>query len=173
MGDFFEPVALQSNTNAALAGAAVLGYLTRQDWLKAPAKQLLYSQWIGGLIRQASGRLVGRSRPFDTDDPYQFEAGEGKSFPSGHSAVAMEVATVLSHHIGYRPVSVLLYAAAATVVFQRVDSGAHWASDAWFGAGLGLVTARIVIETEESGRFSIQPTVGAGGGMGMGVALRF
>lgn len=173
VGDELEPFALQGNTNAILAGLALVGYATRQHWLQAPAKQLLYSQWIGGIIRQASGQLAGRKRPFDAADPYQFDPGEGKSFPSGHSAVAMEVATVLSHHIGYRPASVLLYGAAATVVLQRVSSGAHWASDAWVGAGLGFATARIVVETEESGKFSLQPTVGPGGGMGIAAAIRF
>ena len=172
-GDFFEPLALQSNTNAILAGTAALAYLTKLHWLQAPAKQLLYSQWIGGLVRQGTGRIIGRLRPNQTSDAYAFEPGTGTSFPSGHSAVAMEIATVLSHHIGSRPVSVALYGAAATVVFQRVDSRGHWASDAWFGAGLGYLVAKTVIRTEESRRTSIQPGVGPDGSAWINLSLRF
>ncbi|MFC1574486.1 phosphatase PAP2 family protein [Gemmatimonadota bacterium] len=173
LGDFFEPAALQNNTNAALAGVAVLAYLTKQRWLGEPAKQILYSQWISGLTRHATGAAVGRLRPYQSDGPFEFEPGRGKSFPSGHSAAAMEIATVLSHHLKSRIASVALYTAAATVVFQRVDDDAHWASDAWFGAGLGIVIAKIVIETEEARMLSVRPAAGSDGRIGLSVSFSF
>jgi hypothetical protein len=83
----------------------------------------------------------------------------------------MAIATVLSHHIDYTPATVLLYAAASAVVFQRVDAGEHWASDAWLGAGLGLAIARIVIDTEESRRLRIGVAPGPGGGPGLRVSV--
>ncbi|MDH3224946.1 MAG: phosphatase PAP2 family protein, partial [Gemmatimonadota bacterium] len=97
----------------------------RQGWLHAPAKQLLYSQWISGLIRQVSGLAVGRRRPSQEESAYVFDPGNGKSFPSGHSAMAMAIATVLAHHVGHSAATVALYAAAGTIVFQRVDAGEH------------------------------------------------
>jgi hypothetical protein len=174
VGDFVEPVGLQGDTNVYFAGLAVLGYLTQQDWLKEPAKQILYSQWIGGMGRQLVGHLVGRQRPSRDEGPYSFEPGEGTSFPSGHSAVAFELATVLSHHIDRRPISVLLYALATAMAFQRVDSGSHWASDAFLGSAWGYFVARTVIATEESHRVIVEPALSVDSGkMGLGVVIHF
>lgn len=174
IGDFIEPMGLQGDTNIYFAGASVLGYLTRQDWIKNPAKQILYSQWIGGMGRQIVGHVVGRHRPSEGRGPYAFEFGEGTSFPSGHSAVAFELAYVLSHHINWRPASVLLYGLAGTMAFQRVDSNSHWASDAFFGSAWGYFVAKTVVASEESDRVSIEPLLDVGSGRtGIGVRFRF
>lgn len=163
VGDFFEPAALQSTTNLYLAGVTGLAYFTRQGWLHAPAKQLLYSQWISGLIRQGTGIAIGRRRPSQEESAYVFEPGNGKSFPSGHSAVAIAIATVLSHHIGHPLATAGLYGAAGSVLFQRMDSGEHWSSDVWMGGALGLLVSRGVIEAEESRRLTVAAAPGPGG----------
>lgn len=163
VGDFFEPAALQSTTNLYLAGVTGLAYFTRQEWLHAPAKQLLYSQWISGLIRQITGVAIGRRRPSQEESAYVFDPGNGKSFPSGHSAVAMAMATVLSHHVAHPVATVGFYGAAGSVLFQRMDSGEHWSSDVWMGGALGLLVARSVIEAEESRRLTVAAGPGPGG----------
>ena len=167
VGDFFEPAGLQSNTNLYLAGVTGFAYFTRQGWLHAPAKQLLYSQWISGLIRQVSGFAIGRRRPTQEESAYVFDPGNGKSFPSGHSAVAMAIATVLSHHLDHPVATVGLYGAAGSVLFQRLDSGQHWSSDVWMGGALGLLVARGVIEAEESRRLSVAAGPGPGGALAL------
>jgi hypothetical protein len=172
-GNFIEPVGLQGNTNAYWAGAAVLGYVTRQDWLKTPAKQILFSHWLGGLGRQLAGRIVGRKRPEDGEGAYDFDPGNGTSFPSGHAAVAFELAYVLNHHIRWRPATVLLYGLAGTLAFQRADSNAHWMSDAWFGSAWGLLVAKTVVAADESERWEISPTADfTSGRTGVGVTFR-
>ena len=174
IGDFVEPVGLQGNTNAYWAGLAVLGYLTRQDWLHDPAKQILYSHWIGGLGRQLAGRVVGRRRPKDGFGAYDFNPGDGTSFPSGHSAAIFELAYVLNHHINKWPATVVLYGLAGITAFQRVDSDAHWMSDAWLGSAWGLLVAKTVVAAEESGRSDLVPTIDVGNGrLGIGLAFRF
>ena len=174
LGNFIEPVSLQSNTNAYWAGAAVLGYLTRQDWLRDPTKQILYSHWIGGLGRQLAGRVVGRSRPEAGAGPYEFDPGGGTSFPSGHSAAAFEIAYVLSHHIHRRPATIVLYGLAALTAFQRVESNSHWMSDAWFGAAWGYLVAKTVVSAEESDRFEVVPTLDPSTGRsGVALTIRF
>ena len=174
VGEFVEPVGLQGDTNIYFAGAAVLGYLTRQDWLKDPAKQILYSQWIGGMGRQLAGRIVGRRRPHQGEGAYAFEPGEGTSFPSGHSAVAFELAYVLSHHIDRWPATVTLYGLAASMAFQRTDSNSHWASDAFLGSAWGYFVARTVVGAEESDRISVEPVVDGGSGrVGFGLTIPF
>ncbi len=152
VGDALEPLGMMGNTNAYYAGAATVAYFARQERLQLLFKELLYSHWIAGATRQGVGRLVGRVRPKNAPNASTFEPGQGRSFPSGHSSTIMQVAHVLAHHVGWTPASVALYGLAGTVVFQRVDSEEHWASDAFIGALWGLAVAEIVIRTEERGR---------------------
>jgi membrane-associated phospholipid phosphatase len=175
VGDFFEPIGLMGNTNAYWLGGILVGYATGQEWLRAPARDLLVSHWIACLTRNPVRDLVGRRRPSDGEGARTFVRGEGTSFPSGHSSTIMQVATILSHHIDRRWASVLLYGAAASVVFQRVDDEKHWASDAWVGAAWGWGVARTVIADRSDG------TSGAAGpalvlsprpgGLGLGVRI--
>ncbi len=174
VGDFFEPIGLMGNTNAYWAGGIVVGYVTGQEWLRAPARDLLVSHWIAGVMRNPVRDLVGRRRPADGVGARTFVRGEGTSFPSGHSSTIMQVATILSHHIDRKWASVLLYGAAASVVFQRVDDEKHWASDAWIGAAWGWGVARTVLANRTDGaRGPPGPAlVLAPGPGGLGLAIR-
>lgn len=174
IGDFFEPIGLMGNTNAYWGAGILVGYATGQEWLRAPARDLLVSHWIAGLMRNPVRDLVGRRRPADGMGPRTFVRGEGTSFPSGHSSTIMQVATILSHHIDRRWASVLLYGAAASVVFQRVDDEKHWASDAWIGAAWGWGVARTILaDRTDRGRGPAGPAlVLAPGPGGLGLALR-
>lgn len=149
VGDFFEPMGLMGKTNVFYAAFATVGYFTRQDRIQRPFKQLIYAHWIAGVSRQLMARGIGRVRPRDGGTSTTFDFGEGKSLPSGHSSSVAQVAYVLSHHIDWTPATIALYGMAGSVLFQRVDSGAHWASDAWLGAAYGWAVARIVVEVEE------------------------
>ena len=146
----------------------------RADGAVAPARDLLVSHWIAGLTRNPVRDLVGRRRPSDGFGARTFVRGEGTSFPSGHSSTIVQVASILSHHIDRRWASVLLYGAAASVVFQRVDDEKHWASDAWIGAAWGWGVAHVVTR----GRDGEAPGTGVGlalvpgGPGGIGLALR-
>lgn len=174
LGEWLEPVGLQGKTNKVFVAGIVAGYLTGQDWLKQPAKEVLFSQWIAGLIRQGVGEAVGRRRPNEGAGPYAFDPGGGTSFPSGHSSSIVVVASVLAHHIDRWPVTALLYAGAGSVLFQRLESESHWASDVWIGAALGAAVSRIVMRSEANRRLQIQPRVSpSGSGYGLGVSIMF
>jgi membrane-associated phospholipid phosphatase len=174
IGDFFEPVGLMGNTNVLWLGGIVTGWVTGQEWLRAPARDLLVSHWIAGLTRNPIRDFVGRRRPSDGFGPRTYVRGEGTSFPSGHASTIVQVASILSHHIDRRWASALLYGAAATVVFQRVDDEKHWASDAWIGAAWGWGVARVVTGTDGPAGGSEGPGLAlvAGGPTGVGLALR-
>ncbi len=161
VGDFFEPVGLMGNTNAIWAAGIVAGYLTKQEWLRAPARDLLVSHWVAGLTRNPVRDFVGRRRPSDGFGARTYVRNEGTSFPSGHASTIVQVATILSHHIDRRWASAFLYGAAATVLFQRVDDEKHWASDTWIGAAWGWGVARTILRSPE----------GESSGSGVGLAL--
>jgi len=171
-GDFFEPLGLMGNTNFYYAATSVATYFLRQERLHLATKELLYSHWIAGLTRKSVGRLVGRRRPDEGADASTFDSGEGTSFPSGHTSTIFQVAHVLSHHIDRWPATIALYAMATSVAFQRVDSEAHWTSDAWIGAAWGLAVSHAVVAREESGRWTPVVAPSSTGGFSLGFRFR-
>jgi membrane-associated phospholipid phosphatase len=97
-------------------------------------------------------QAAGRERPYVAGDPDHWRSG-GDAFPSLHVTAAFAIGTVLAEsgnerHRWIR--RVLGYGIAAGTAYQRIDHDAHWFSDAVAGAGLGLATARFVMQRRES-----------------------
>lgn len=161
IGETLDPLALMGNTNPYWAAGAVAGYVvdgvTGHEGMRHLFEELLISHWIAGALRKGIGGPVGRRRPYEDLGPYHYSFMNGSSFPSGHASTITQVAAVLSHHIDWWPASVLLYAAAATVVYERVSSEGHWPSDSYLGAAWGLAVARLVISRRDDDRIDFLP----------------
>jgi membrane-associated phospholipid phosphatase len=76
----------------------------------------------------------------------------GLSFPSGHTATAFAIGTVLAEsgddrHRWLR--RVMGYGLGIGTAYQRINHDAHWLSDTVAGAALGIVTARFVLQRRE------------------------
>jgi hypothetical protein len=76
----------------------------------------------------------------------------GLSFPSGHTATAFAIGTVLAEsgddrHRWLR--RVMGYGLGAGTAYLRLDHDAHWLSDTVAGAALGIVTAKFVLKRRE------------------------
>lgn len=68
------------------------------------------------------------------------------SMPSGHTARAFALASVLSHSFDRWYVQIPSYALATSVGLQRIESGNHWLSDVVVGGALGYFVGRVVTE---------------------------
>ena len=107
------------------------------------------------LVDNALKVVAGRQRPYvaDGEDHWggpaaYFESGgeDFRSFPSGHSATAFALATVVS--LQYRDtawVPVVAYTLATGVGLSRMALDKHWASDVFVGAVIGHFVARLVV----------------------------
>lgn len=90
---------------------------------------------------------VGRDRPYAGSDPDEYRPFRGdttakSSFPSGHSAVAFALASVIADEYDHWAVDGLSYGAASAVGLSRIYQDRHWASDIVGGATVGIVIGK-------------------------------
>ena len=105
---------------------------------------LVYTKLVTGFAKSA----LNRNRPFAASDPFTADPGEFSSehhelsMPSGHTARAFAVASVLTHQFDRWYVSVPAYAVAGSVGVERIRSGDHWPTDVLVGGVLGYLIGR-------------------------------
>ncbi len=85
--------------------------------------------------------------------------GGGRSFPSGHTAIAFAGAGFLHLRYGWA-YGVPAYAVGAFVGFSRVHSDEHWTSDVLAAGAIGI--ASNLVFTRRYQGVSVSPTAGAG-----------
>lgn len=124
------------------------GYFFDNQKLYEIGRDLTNSLFYTGMIVTTIKTVTGRSRPYTNDGPtkYKFyrKTFDYTSFPSGHTAVAFTVATVLSNHLENDFASLILYSLATGTAFQRIYSNNHWLSDVVFSAVLSYNVADII-----------------------------
>ncbi len=101
-----------------------------------PLERLLYH-----LIKQS----MKRDRPYEciVDVEFRVRPPDQFSFPSGHTASAFLIMTLLASF--FPTLRIPMFCWAATVGIARVYLGVHYPTDVLAGAVLGIVTARIGI----------------------------
>jgi membrane-associated phospholipid phosphatase len=73
-------------------------------------------------------------------------AGINTSFPSSHASAAFAVATVFAHRYRkHRWVPYVAYGAASLISFSRVTNQAHFPSDVFLGAALGVAISEFSV----------------------------
>jgi hypothetical protein len=159
-GRAIEPVGNMGNTLVYYVSGMAIGYAFRIDPLRELTSTFIESHFVSGGARNLAEITIGRTRPFEKRGARYFAWQGGTSFPSGHASVAMELATILSHHGHSKPFSALCYAAATSLCLERLDSEGHWASDVWFGAVTGHVIARTILTRREKRRLSREQAMG-------------
>jgi membrane-associated phospholipid phosphatase len=98
--------------------------------LVATEAQILTAAFTEGLAY-----ATARSRPGDSNDPFDFALGRD-SFPSAHASQAFAIAAVVADRFE-QPAGAIAYGVAGLVGLSRLVQDKHWASDVAGGAALG------------------------------------
>ena len=138
-------------SDRVIAGFLLAGVAAKNDRAKAVAfdafvSSIVASKIVTPLLKQA----VGRARPNETDDPFEFSGGD--SVPSNHSTQAFAVASVIAAHYESRWVDGAAYGLATLAGASRIYHDAHWFSDVVSGAVIGTATGRFIARTNDRGR---------------------
>jgi membrane-associated phospholipid phosphatase len=158
--------------NTFTFGAMTLAWIAGQDRIALICGQVIEAHLVAGVGKALANELVGRARPYESDDPYEFGRSDATSFPSGHAINMFEIATILSHHVDRAWFTWPAYFCAVCVGLQRVESGSHWPSDVVLSAIFGTAVARTIVRRGDDRELQLSPHVGAEG-VGWKVAWRF
>ncbi|GAB4547017.1 MAG: phosphatase PAP2 family protein [Thermodesulfovibrionia bacterium] len=141
------------------------GHLYNDKRAKRVALLSVESLIITGVFTQTTKFMTHRHRPDGSSREWD---GPGfsttnLSFPSGHSSSAFAIASVIASEYKDKPiVPILSYSIATLTALSRVNDNKHWASDVFFGAGIGYFTGKAIVSLhtgKEVERLSILPFV--------------
>lgn len=124
---------LWTELGAGLATFAV-GKTTDRPQIATLGSELLRAQIVSQAFVQSLKLSTGRTRP---------DASNDRSLPSGHTASAFAMATVLERRLGWKA-GIPAYAFGAYVATARIASSKHYMSDVIVGAALGVGAGRAV-----------------------------
>lgn len=143
----------------ALGAAGLLAtgglVLRKPKWTRTSMRlfeAVLYTKLVTGFAKG----LFSRTRPFVGAGPFKSDFGEfdgehtSTSMPSGHTARAFAIASVLAHEFDSESLSILLYSGAASVGLERMRSGDHWMTDVAVGAAIGYFIGQSVTSSSSS-----------------------
>lgn len=121
---------LQYSPAAVMVGLKAFGYESRSSWGRMLVSDA-FSYAAMGITVNALKYSVKRLRP---------DSSRRNSFPSGHTATAFMMATMLHKEYGWRNpwFSIGGFTAAAVTGVSRIMNNRHWMSDVVTGAAIGI-----------------------------------
>src|SRR5665213_1054868 len=146
----------------ALVAFGAYGFIFKNEKMKNTTLLATQAYIAAGAVESVTKFLSGRTRPSvypaGTEAEPEFlgpfsktaRSTGGKkvysSFPSGHTTVAFEAATVFALEYKDQPiVPIIAYSAATMIGLSRITQNAHWSTDVLVGAALGFLTGKEVV----------------------------
>jgi hypothetical protein len=133
---------------ASIVGLYVYGLIDKNSEVRNLGLRLAEATVYGSLINMSIKFTGGRSRPFTTESPFDFDPFktnfEQTSFPSGHSTLAFAYSAVMAKEYQNFFWKFGWYSLAVLTAYARVYNNKHWFSDIIFGAAIGYFVAEFV-----------------------------
>lgn len=122
---------------------------------------------VTGIFTQVIKFTGHRHRPTSGDSSTTWDgpafSASNLSFPSGHASSAFSIATVIA--LEYEDMVIippLSYGIATLTALSRVNDNDHWASDVFFGSGIGYFTGKAIVNLhsgKNDGKLAIIPVI--------------
>jgi membrane-associated phospholipid phosphatase len=144
-----------ANGNAILLSGSIYGtgLLFGYPEIRKTGTMLMESLLWTGVVTTVLKATFGRSRPYMNEGNVRFHGIQFNdhywSFPSGHSAVAFTLSSVLSERIHNTAASIGLYSLAGMTALARVYHNDHWFSDVFLSAVIGTSVGMTVARDNE------------------------
>jgi len=162
-------------------GLYLTGNLFDNKDISSTGRMIVESVFYTSLVVGVLKYTISRGRPYENDGPgdffdHTFTEGD-VSFPSGHTATAFALSTILSRKIDNPFATIGLYSLAGLTAYERVYDNQHWFSDVFVGAAIGYFIGTIVANSDEErenknnflNKVDIMPSLGSNGA---GIALQ-
>ncbi len=172
------------NTGVLGTGLYLSGLLLDNKDISTTGRMVVESVIYSGLAVGVLKFTLSRGRPYENDGPSDFFdfsfKEEDVSFPSGHTATAFAVSTVLSRKINNVYATIGLYSLAGLTAYQRIYDNKHWFSDVVVGATLGYFIGSTIANSEEEretnnnflSKVNLMPSVNSNG-VGLSLNVSF
>ncbi|MAI80348.1 MAG: hypothetical protein CL917_15475 [Deltaproteobacteria bacterium] len=132
---------------AALTGGfAMAGWLMDRPKELETARLLVEASLVGAAFTSVGKYTFGRARPRTNRGPRDFDPFSGNaSMPSGETTSAFIMAGVVTSQYPQWYVQLTAYSLAAAVGAGRIALDAHWTSDVFISAALGIAVSKAVV----------------------------
>ncbi|MBI4810287.1 MAG: phosphatase PAP2 family protein [Ignavibacteriales bacterium] len=135
-------------------GTYATGLFLKNDDVRITGRLLFESLSFAGTVIIVSRAIAGRSRPFVTNNPWEFKGFQwrfrSQAFPSGHTTVAFSISTILAERIDNIWARIGFYGLASLDAFAQVYNNQHWLSDVVVCAALGIGTSFYILSLDEN-----------------------
>jgi membrane-associated phospholipid phosphatase len=125
-----------------------VGLLTNNEKIRKTAVLIITSAAVSGLIQSVSKTVIGRARPSNGADKFDFdffsnEAGY-HSLPSGHTVLTFSMAHSIAKQFESVWVKAGIYGLASIPPISRLWADAHWFTDVALGAVISIAVVDCV-----------------------------
>ncbi|MGH8103717.1 MAG: phosphatase PAP2 family protein [bacterium] len=181
IADFARPFGDGRYTLPGMGAFYLYGEFAKDNRARETALRGVESFILTGLFTQAIKLGGHRHRPSEGDGARKWDGpsfgGGHMAFPSGHASSAFAVATAFAMEYRHTQwASPLAYGIASLTAWSRVNDNAHWASDVFFGAALGFLTSKSIIELHRKWRIEnalVMPVSGGDAPLSFALSFQF
>lgn len=166
------------------SGLYLTGALMKNQGIASTGRMVVESVVYTGLVVGLLKFTFSRARPYENDGPRDFFdfslKEEDISFPSGHTATAFAISTVLSRKIDNTFATIGLYGLAGLTAYERMYNNKHWFSDVLVGAALGYFIGNVIANSEDEreskndflNKVDLMPSINSNG-VGLSINVNF
>jgi hypothetical protein len=128
-----------------LTGSVYLfGLFTKNEKIRETGILMISSATAAGLLQTILKTTVGRSRPQNGNDKFDFKPFSGeagfRSFPSGHTILSFTAAYAIAKQFDNPWVKAGIYTVGLISPVSRIWDGAHWLTDVALSIAISVAT---------------------------------